>query len=359
MSRKDKDNERTGISFISVLLSLLILALIVGFVVFKHYYNMMETHKAVKEKENVLENIPKELPSVDDLYSDDTEDIKADAKEENKDGVNAPDFSFDMDMDGIRNVLIVGVDTREDDYSGRSDAMILLSVDRKTKKILMTSLLRDIYVSIPDNGHNRLNAAYAFGGTELLKDTVYENFGIPIDNTIVINFFVIKDFVDAVGGLDVELSADEIVHMNSYVTTQSEDFGDGATKDRLPEEDGVYHLNGNQALAYARVRYVGTDFGRTARQRTILTMSLDKVKDMSLKELNDLAESVLPKLRTDMDEMDCLSFILSLALARGYDSESMAIPVEGMYTFETVDGMSIINVDFEQNTAKWYNNLTK
>ena len=358
MSRKDKDNERTGISFISVLLSLLILVLIVGFVIFKHYYNMMETQKPVRDKENVLENIPKELPDVDELYSDNEEDDVS-VKEETHDGVSAPDFSFDMDMDGIYNVMIVGVDSREDDYSGRSDAMILISVDRKTNKTVMTSFLRDIYVSIPENGHNRLNAAYAFGGSKLLKDTIYENFGIPIDNTITINFFVIKDFVNAIGGLDVELSAEEIVHMNSYVTTQSEDFGEGATNDRLPEEDGVYHLNGNQALAYARVRYVGTDFGRTARQRSILAMSMDKVKDMSISELNDLAETVLPKLRTDMSETDCLNFIFSLFLSRGYDFESMAVPAEGLFSFETIDGMSVINVDFEQNTAGWYNLLTK
>ena len=147
MSRKSKDNERTGISFISVLLSLVILVLIVGFVLFKHYYNMMETHKPVKEKENILDIIPKELPDVDELYSDESE--KSERPEEARNGVSAPDFAKDLDFDGIYNVMLVGVDSRDDDYSGRSDAMILISVDRKTKKIVMTSLLRDIYVSIP------------------------------------------------------------------------------------------------------------------------------------------------------------------------------------------------------------------
>ena len=335
MSRRDNE-ERTGMKFISVLLSVLILIILAGYLIFKHYYNMLGTASGKKPESGLSISIPEEMPDIDEL---------ADNFEE-------------YDQTGIYNVMLVGVDTRENEFAGRSDAMILISFSKETGRIVMTSFLRDIYVDIPDNGHNRLNAAHVFGGTDLLKETILKNFGIEIDNTIVVNFYLVKDFVDAVGGIDAELTADEITHINSYVTTQAIDMGSDPDKDKLPAQDGTYHLNGNQALAYSRVRYVGTDFARTGRQRNVLAMCMDSVRSMSLKELNDLAVEFLPRIKTDMNEADCLGFFLQLFAARGYDTTSFMIPDEGTYSFETIDSMAVITVDFEENTKRWYNTVS-
>ena len=335
MSRRDNE-ERTGMKFISVLLSVLILIILAGYLIFKHYYNMLGTASGKKPESGLSISIPEEMPDIDEL---------ADNLEE-------------YDQTGIYNVMLVGVDTRENEFAGRSDAMILISFSKETGRIVMTSFLRDIYVDIPDNGHNRLNAAHVFGGTDLLKETILKNFGIKIDNTIVVNFYLVKDFVDAVGGIDAELTADEITHINSYVTTQAIDMGSDPDKDKLPAQDGTYHLNGNQALAYSRVRYVGTDFARTGRQRNVLAMCMDSVRSMSLKELNDLAVEFLPRIKTDMNEADCLGFFLQLFAARGYDTTTFMIPDEGTYSFETIDSMAVITVDFEENTKRWYNTVS-
>ncbi len=356
MSRRDNE-ERTGMKFISVLLSVLILIILAGYLIFKHYYNMLGTASGKKTESGLSISIPEEMPDIDEL-ADNLEKPESNGGDEDNDflrtGYNAPLF----DQTGIYNVMLVGVDTRENEFAGRSDAMILISFSKETGRIVMTSFLRDIYVDIPDNGHNRLNAAHVFGGTDLLKETILKNFGIEIDNTIVVNFYLVKDFVDAVGGIDAELTADEITHINSYVTTQAIDMGSDPDKDKLPAQDGTYHLNGNQALAYSRVRYVGTDFARTGRQRNVLAMCMDSVKSMSLKELNDLAVEFLPRIKTDMNEADCLGFFLQLFAARGYDTTSFMIPDEGTYSFETIDSMAVITVDFEENTKRWYNTVS-
>ena len=118
---------------------------------------------------------------------------------------------------GVINILLIGNDSREDGEDGRSDAMILVSVSSKTGKILFTSLLRDIYVSIPGHDDNRLNAAYSIGGPELLMQTVEENFDIPVNRYVLVNFDAFAGVVDAVGGVDLDLTNDEVKWVNAYL----------------------------------------------------------------------------------------------------------------------------------------------
>ena len=135
----------------------------------------------------------------------------------------------------------------------------------------MTSFLRDIYLSIPGYESNRLNAAYAYGGTKLLTETIKANFGITVDRCLVVNFYVVMDLVDAVGGIDLDVTADEISVMNGYIRHHNQLLGNPENTDILSSDDaGTIHADGNQALAYARVRYVGTAFARTGRQRTVI-----------------------------------------------------------------------------------------
>ena len=169
-----------------------------------------------------------------------------------------------MKEDGVVNVLLIGNDSRENGEDGRSDAMILLSVSNKTKKIYMTSLLRDMYVDIPGHDGNRLNAAYSFGGAELLMETIEQNLDITVNRYVLVNFEAFASLVDAVGGIELELTSEEIEYVNGYLVEYNilTDRPQG-TDNMDTSVSGLVHLNGPQALAYSRNRYLGTDFGRT------------------------------------------------------------------------------------------------
>ncbi len=166
--------------------------------------------------------------------------------------------------DDVFTILLVGVDSYQDTYTGRSDVQMLMSINQKSKKIVLCSILRDSYVSIPGHGNNRINAAYGKGGTNLLTQTIKNNFGIPVNRVAVINFKVVVDFVDAIGGVDVDLSPEEVEIINNGASG----YLNGA---------GMNHLNGDQALTYARIRKIDNDFSRTKRQRVVMEDALEKI----------------------------------------------------------------------------------
>lgn len=252
-------------------------------------------------------------------------------------------------------ILLVGVDSRENSFSGNSDAMILLSIDKKEERLTMTSFLRDIYVSIPGYGNSRLNNAFACGGSSLLKQTMEVNFGIRPDRCVVINFYLMMDLVDALGGVDLDVTADEIDVMNMYLKRQNELLGNAAGTDILTADDaGTIHANGNQTLAYTRVRYVGTDFARTGRQRTVINKCLDKLKTMDLGQIINLAEEFFPQIRTDLTEGDCASLLTALPDLPDYQIQTMTVPAEGTYRYANIRGMSVLSIDFAENMEAWH-----
>ena len=155
-----------------------------------------------------------------------------------------------MKEEGVVNILLIGNDSRENGADGRSDAMILLSISNKTKKIYMTSLLRDMYVEIPGHDGNRLNAAYSFGGAELLMETIEKNLDITVNRYVLVNFEAFANLVDAVGGIELELSQEEIEYVNGYLVEYNmlTDRPQG-TDNMDTSVSGLVHLNGPQALA--------------------------------------------------------------------------------------------------------------
>ena len=155
--------------------------------------------------------------------------------------------------DGVVNVLLIGNDSRLNGDDGRSDAMILISISDKTKTITMTSFLRDMYVDIPGHDGNRLNAAYSYGGAELLMQTIEQNFDIPVHRYALVNFEAFANLVDAVGGIDLDVTNDEVQLINGYLMEYNQLLGRNLDYDWLDASaSGVIHLNGPQALAYSR-----------------------------------------------------------------------------------------------------------
>lgn len=242
--------------------------------------------------------------------------------------------------DDVFTILLVGVDSYYDTYTGRSDVQMLISVNQKSKKLVICSILRDCYVSIPGHGNNRINAAYGEGGTNLLTQTIKNNFGIPVDRVAVINFKVVTDFVDAVGGVDVDLSPEEVEIINNG----SGGYLSGA---------GLNHLNGDQALTYARIRKIDSDFSRTKRQRVVMEDALEKVGNMSLSQQSSLLQEFLPRVHSDLTRSEVINLASMILRLKSFEVKSFAIPIDGSWSDMRVSGMDVLDIDFSANRKAW------
>lgn len=249
----------------------------------------------------------------------------------------------------VLNILLIGSDTRKSGGKGRSDAMILISINKKTKSIIATSILRDIYLKIPGRKEaNRINAAYAFGGASLLLDTIRQNFKISVDKFVVIDFYAFIDMVDAVGGVTVNVGKEDIPIINGYVKELNKLTGNDEELDCI-KEAGTLLLNGKQALGYLRNRYIGSDFSRTAKQREVLKQVFDKVKKLKITAITELAGRILPQITTNLKENEIFSLLLSLPSYIKYDIKQGSIPARDSYKDMKIRGMAVLAIDFEKN----------
>lgn len=257
-----------------------------------------------------------------------------------------------MKQDGVTNVLLIGNDSRDNGEDGRSDAMILLSISNETETIHMTSLLRDMYVEIPGHDGNRLNAAYAYGGPALLCETIELNFGIEVNRYVLVNFQAFASLVDAVGGIDLEVTNEEVQWINAYLNEYNLLEGREMTADYLDTSlSGEIHLNGPQALAYSRNRYIGTDFGRTERQRKVLDAVIKKMPVAFATNQDELITELFPNLTTNLTQTEMFRLSMDAGKLLSYDVLQTVIPAEGTYSNASIRGMSVLEVDFEANKA--------
>ncbi len=250
----------------------------------------------------------------------------------------------------VTNILLIGSDSRENVEGSRSDAMILLTISNKTKAIYMTSLLRDIYVEIPGHDGNRLNAAYAYGGPELLMETINQNFDISVSRYVLVNFEAFANLVDAVGGVELSLTSGELEYVNAYLVEYNMITNRPEGTDYMDiSREGQVHLNGAQALAYSRNRYIGTDFGRTERQRKVLSEVLKKAPAALLSNPSGLLNGLLPNLTTNLTLQECFALSLQGGRFLTWEIKQGSVPVEGSYQSAEIRGMSVLQIDFDRN----------
>lgn len=236
----------------------------------------------------------------------------------------------------IVNILLIGQDRREGEGRARSDSMILCTFNKKTKQLIMTSFLRDLYVQIPGYNSNRINAAYAAGGMSLLDDTLTQNFGLYIDGNVEVDFTQFAGIVDLLGGVEIELRQDEAEFIN-------EETGSSLSQ-------GTYILSGEQALAYSRIRKLDADgdFSRTNRQRKVMSALVEAYRDSSLKTLLALTNQILPMITTDMSKLEILGYALELfPVLSGAEIISQRVPADGTYTNQMIDGMAVLVADMD------------
>lgn len=308
-----------------------------------------------KDKDEIVDEIEKSLNDDESDSSETDSDTVTSVNDTNLQNYNTMSADVMSDPD-VTNILLIGTDTRDTSERGRSDSMILVSLNTRTNKLLMFSFLRDIYIYIPGVGSTRLNHAYAYGGAELTMQTIEGNFGIEIDKYVKVDFFSFIEAIDAVGGVDITVTDAEAELINDYLGEINNLVGDKSGSDKL-SGGGDLHLNGKQALCYARIRYIGTDFERTRRQRDVLNQVIEKVEGMSLGELDSFLDTVLPLITTNISSSEFFSYMMNASEYTSYTRVADSIPISGTYSFMTVRGMSVIGIDFTQNANILRNNI--
>lgn len=253
-------------------------------------------------------------------------------------------------VDGQMNILLLGIDARPGEESGRTDTMILMTLDSQERSVKLTSFMRDLYVEIPGRKNNRLNAAYRFGGADLLFETLEENFGVEVDRYVTVNFTMMADLVNQIGGLELNVESDYIRdRINAVIKMDNKALGIDIDTDLL-NSCGLQTLNGKQVQAYARWRTGSSDFERTQRQRQVIIAILEKLKnEFSMMQLMRLAATNIDNVYTNMSAADIMGLVPALFEVDIDSIEELRIPVDGGYKSQTVSGMAVLVPDRDKN----------
>ena len=245
------------------------------------------------------------------------------------------------------NIMLVGQDARPGEKRARSDTMILCTIRKSDGSVTLTSFLRDTYVKIPGIRKGKMNTAYRYGGMELLADTMLENFGIKVDNTVAVNFTGFMDVINTLGGVEIELTDAEAAWMNTH------GGGDVGGNQHWKLKGGKNLLDGYQALAYARIRKLDNDFGRTERQRKVLAAMVEQVRNLNLAQLNSLVNQLVSLITTDMTNAEITGYVLELfPLLADLKIHNQRVPVDNSYHYSNIQGSgSCVVIDFEVNRA--------
>lgn len=263
-------------------------------------------------------------------------------------------------MKGYTTIGLIGLDGRDGELKSgaRSDTMIIASINNDTKKVKLVSVYRDTYLRIGEdsegNGqYDKANAAYKKGGPEQFLSMLNTNLDLNVTDFVSVDFQAVAEAVELLGGIDVELKEEEVVHLNSYCVETSKVTGMDYTP--LEEKAGVHHLNGVQAVSYARIRYTsGNDFRRAARQREVIYKIVEKAKNSDIATLSKILDKVFPKVYTSFTKAEILQMGMSMM---SYDIEDQTgFPFDHLYGERVKDAMGgldvVLPVTLESNAIK-------
>lgn len=277
--------------------------------------------------------------------------------------IDLSQYQLDSDTDVV-NVLLVGADKNSDEQDEnverRSDSMMIATLDVRNSKLKITSLMRDMYVDIPGYGGNKLNAAYSFGGIQLLYKTLAQNFGIKMDGYVEVNFDAFVNVIDELGGVEVNLTKSEADNLRTTNYIKRKKYRN--------VKEGKQIFNGYQALGYCRIRHgkkqangrypgvytasgKGDDYGRTERQRLTIQAILKKIKQLSPEELLKLAEVIMPNVKTDVSTDDVYKYLLAMFRMGTTKLHQFSLPIEGGYSSQMINGQSCLVPDLAANKS--------
>lgn len=236
-------------------------------------------------------------------------------------------------LGGYRNIAIFGIDSREDSYEkgNRSDCIIIASLNNKTKELKLVSVYRDTYVQIEGHGLDKITHAYSYGSAPLAISTLNTNLDLNIKEFVTVNFDAVKEIIDSIDGISMPITEEEVSHIPGIA------------------QAGTYHLTGEQALAYARIRHAaGGDYKRTERMRDVLIAVVDKVKTFDISRLNQLVDTILPRVYTNITASDVFSMLPSIPSFKMKESIGWPYETKGI----TMDRWYGIPVTLETNVER-------
>ena len=246
------------------------------------------------------------------------------------------DTQVDESLSEYRNIALLGIDTRDDTFTGsRSDCIIIVSINNNTKDVKLLSVYRDTYLDIDGHGLDKVTHAYAYGGPRLTLSTLNRNLDLNISEFVTVNFETVRTVVNAIGGVDITVTAAEASQVSGL---------SGA---------GTYTLDGAQALAYSRIRKIDTDYQRTERMRTVIEAVFTKVKSLGVSELSDFVDTILPLISTNLSSNEIISMIPSVPFYNIKDSEGWPYDVQG-YSSDAWYG---VPVTLESNVKELHSKL--
>ncbi len=270
----------------------------------------------------------------DDLSGDTSSDISSNSSE------NYSESNINDSM--VLNVLLLGTDTRSTTDNGRSDTIMLASLDLRHKKIKLTSLMRDIWVTIPKHQKDRLNAAYSYGGPKLAIETIQQNFGVAIDRYASVDFESFAKIVDHLGGIDMELTSQEVAYLNTHSGSPNKLRG-----------SGVKHLDGLQALNHARNRdSLGSDYDRTQRQRNVIETILNKMKEANLSQITKIISDVAPMITTNFKPSEITKLATNSLTYLNFEVEQFRLPTNDNVKNATIDQKMVLVINDMEKAKK-------
>lgn len=256
-----------------------------------------------------------------------------------------------QELKGYRNIALLGIDSRADDYGlgNRSDCMMIASINQETNEIKLISVYRDTYVYVMENGTKRLDKithAYSYGGAQNTLKSLNEAMDLNITEFVTVNFDAVIAAVDSLGGVYIDIDKSEIKYVNDYIDATSESSG---VKSSHITHSGRQKLDGVQAVSYARVRYTaGGDYKRTERMRTVVEAMLSKAKTLNVGQLNSFADTILPKIRTNISTSEIWGLIPKLASFKVTESIGWPYDTKGI----TLDRWYGVPVTLQSNVER-------
>lgn len=256
-----------------------------------------------------------------------------------------------QELKGYRNIALLGIDSRADDYGlgNRSDCMIIASINQETNAVKLISVYRDTYVYVTENGTKRLDKithAYSYGGAQNTLKSLNEAMDLNITEFVTVNFDAVIAAVDSLGGVYIDIDKSEIKYVNDYIDATSESSG---VKSSHITHSGRQKLDGVQAVSYTRVRYTtGGDYKRTERMRTVVEAMLSKAKTLNVGQLNSFADTILPKIRTNISTSEIWGLIPKLASFKVTESIGWPYDTKGI----TLDRWYGVPVTLKSNVER-------
>jgi LCP family protein required for cell wall assembly len=254
--------------------------------------------------------------------------------------------------DSIINIALFGVDA-VDGEAGRSDSIMIATIDTVHKKLKLTSIMRDSYVAIDGHGNDKLNHAYAFGGPQLAIKTLNENFDLNIEDFASVNFETLPKIIDKIGGIELDIDADELEYINGYIAHLNNING---TSEPAIESTGIQHVSGTQALAFCRIRYTsGGDYKRTERHREVLTKIFEKIETLPATSYPSLLLEVLPMVNTSLTYNEILDLGTEVLKLGDSSMELERFPLDEYCEGKMIDGIYYLSFDKETTVEQLHN----